>query len=153
MRHFTVGQTSIIAVLLLTLPAQAEGVMKCKVTPVTHEKCTPYLLLERANLTISDVDRFSFQGRYSSCYHGEDVAITGRVKHFSYNDGEEFELLATEIQLLPTGVQLFPRTIGTITLKKGSWNGYFFDIWNSIRTRGLYPQVPFTRVISCENDD
>lgn len=154
MSKIMVGVTTIILFLLVFTPhGYANGDMVCKVSLPTPENCTPYLVLEYADLTISGQDRFELQGRYAACYHSEDVTIMGKVKRFSYHDGVDLELLATEIQLSPMIIQRFPRTIGTITLKKAPLKGYFFDTWASIRTRGIYRQDPFSRVIRCKNNE
>ena len=154
MTKIIVGLTWIILILLSFTPAgQANGDMVCKVSQPVPENCTPYLVLEYADLTISELDRFALQGRYAACYHSEDVAIKGRVKRYSYHDGMDLELLATEFQWSPTIIQRFPRTIGTITLKKAPLKGYFFDTWASIRTRGVYRQDPFSRVIRCKKNE
>ena len=151
MSKIIVGLISIFLILFFLIPpGQAKGNLVCKVSQKMPEKCTPHLVLEYADMTISDTDQFMLQGRYGACYHSEDVTIMGRVKRFSYYDGVDLELLATEILPSSTNIQNFPRTIGTITLKKASMSGYFFDIWSSIRSRGIYQQDPFSSVIRCE---
>lgn len=133
--------------------SQASEEMICKVSQPTPEECTPYPVLEKGELTIIEESHFKLYGRYTACYHSEEVAIKGRVKRFSYHDGMDLELLATEIQLSPTIIQRFPRTIGTVTLEKGPLKGYFFDTWATIRTRGIFRHDPFSRVIHCTKNE
>lgn len=150
MQKIIVGFSSIILLFLSTpLSGQAESNMVCTISQPVAEKCSPYLVLEYGDLTISENNSFALHGRYTACHHSEEVSIIGRVKRFSYGDAIDLELLATEIQLLSTSIQRFPRTIGIVTLKKASLTGYFFDVWTSIRTRGMYQQEPFTRTIRC----
>ena len=150
MYKFIAYLSSILCYFFFLIPVtQASEEMVCKVSQSTPEECTPYLVLEKGELTILEKDHFNLSGRYTACYHSEEVTIKGRVKRFSYHDGMDLELLATEIQLSPTIIQRFPRTIGTVTLKKVPLKGYFFDSWSTIRTRGIYRQDPFSRVIHC----
>ncbi len=150
MYKFIAYLSAILLYFLFLIPAtQASGKMVCKVSQSTPEECTPHLVLEKGELTILENDHFELSGRYTACYHSEEVTIKGRLKRFSYHDGMDLELLATEIQSSPTIIQRFPRTIGTVTLKKVSLKGYFFDTWSTIRTRGIYQHDPFSRVIHC----
>lgn len=151
MKKIIVGFTSIILILFSSSQhGQAQSDMVCTISQAVDANCTPHLVLEYGDLTISEKNSFALHGRYTACHHRQEVSITGRVKRFSYPDAVDLELLATETQILPTITQLFPRTIGTVTLKKASLEGYFFDVWTSIRTRGMYQQDPFTRIIRCK---
>ncbi len=146
-----IALTLIIFILLfLGSTGQLSADMVCKVSTPAIETCTPYLLLESADINISGQDSFDFKGRYTACFQVEDVTIKGRVKRFSFHDGIDLELLATEIQTSPNIFHDFPRTIGTITLKETPLEGYFFDTWATIRTRGVYQQEPFSKIIHCK---
>lgn len=73
MTKIILGLTWIILILLSFTPAgQANGDMVCKVSQPVPKNCTPYLLLEYADLTISELDRFALRGRYAACYHSDD---------------------------------------------------------------------------------
>lgn len=150
MQKFIVGLISAILLLFTThLPGQVAGDMVCTISRPVDTNCSPYPVLEHGELIIFLTNSFTLHGRYTACHHSEKVTITGRVKRVSFPDAVDLELLATEILLSPTTIQRFPRTIGTVTLNKVSLEGYFFDVWSSIRTRGRYQQDPFTREIRC----
>jgi hypothetical protein len=137
---------SIIGIILFTsLLVHAGDSMACRVSRPVNEGCTPYLVLEYADITISTKDRFELQGRYDACYHNEEITIRGIVKRSSYHGSLGIELLATEIQVYGD----FPRTIGTVTLKEKSLAGYFFDVWATIRSRGIFHPDPSSRVVRC----
>ena len=141
---------SIIGIILFTsLLGHAGNSMTCRVSRPVNEGCTPYLVLEYADITISTKDRFELQGRYDACYHNEEITIRGIAKRSSYHGSLGVEFLATDIQVYGN----FPRTIGTVTLNEKSLAGYFFDVWATIRSRGSFHPDPNSRVVRCTVSD
>lgn len=148
-----IGNISSILFLILFFPPAgiAWDELVCTIRNSSKEQCTPYLTIEDGTITLTQDGSFILHGSYNSCYHIENVTITGKKNQSITINGLAIELLATEINQTSKSTQNFPRTIGTIILNTKSMEGFYFDVWASIRSLGANWQSPFTRKIVCES--
>ncbi|MFT5702042.1 MAG: hypothetical protein ACI8ZB_004947 [Desulforhopalus sp.] len=143
--------SSIFFLILFFPPAGiAWGELVCTVRHSSNEQCTPHLTIENGTITLTGDGSFTLQGSYNSCYHMDNITITGKQHQSTTVNGLTFELLATEFNQSSNSTQYFPRTIGTIILNTKSMEGFYFDVWASIRSLGAHWQSPFTRNIVCK---
>jgi hypothetical protein len=146
----TIIRPALLSLFLLvsSLPGEAAEVLECRITPA-ETKCTPYPVLIEGDLTVSADDGFRLEARYEACYHSEKISIGGKVERLLRDDDLSIELLATDIRQSAYPQQNFPRTVGTVILGTQNLEGYFFDVWATIRTHGTFHQEPYSRLVRC----